>query len=238
MKKTKTKKKKTRQYFTKNTQEKIIEYQNLKSKYRKNKVYVEHIMPAFHELVQNLVAVYGFKSYNEELSHLKNDCTTFLYESIHKWNPEKGTKAFSYFNVVAKNWLTINTRKLHKQFSRNVSLEEKTSFTKYDKERMVQEPPCKIYEEKERKEILPKIVHEMLGVIEGKLKEERDIRCINAIRELFNKVDDLDYLNKRAVFVYLREISGLNSSELSVSLSNIRKIYRKINPEGKKYDIF
>ena len=39
-----------------------------------------------------------------------------------------------------------------------------------------------------------------------KLKDEKDIRCINAINQVFSNIDKLDYLNKRAVFVYLREI--------------------------------
>lgn len=232
------KKTKKKQYFTKETQEKIALYQKEARKYRKDLLYREHIMPAFEELVQNLVAVYGFKSYNEDINHLKSDCVTFLFETIHKWNPDNGTKAFSYFNVVAKNWLTINSRRHHKSSKRSVSFEEPESFSRYDKKQLVQAPPCQEYEEEERKRNLPLIVLEMIDEIEVKLKEERDIRCIHAVREVFKKADDLDYLNKRAVFVYLREISGLNSTELSSSLSNIRKIYKKLSAPGKKFEIF
>jgi hypothetical protein len=49
-----------------------------------------------------------------------------------------------------------------------------------------------------------------------------------AIETLFKKINDLDYLNKRAVFVYLRDISGLTPKQLSVSMSNIRKHYKDI----------
>ena len=45
---------------------------------------------------------------------------------------------------------------------------------------------------------------------------------------LFEKLFNLDYLNKRAVFVYLRELSGLNAKQLSVAMSNLRKYYRDI----------
>jgi hypothetical protein len=234
----KKKKRKKRQYFTLETQEKIILYQNTSNKRQKNKIYEQHIMPAFNELVHSLVSVYKFKSPIEDINHLKSDCSTFLYETIHKWNPDKGTKAFSYFNVVAKNWLTINTRRLAKHANRSVSLSDADSMSSADKRRLSEHWVEMSPEDKERKENFPNVVNDMLNYIEEKLKCEKDIRCIKAIRQIFNNVDDLDYLNKRAVFVYLREISGLNSPELSSSLSTIRKHYRKIAGPGKDFELF
>ena len=118
-KKTKVKRKKRAKnkksksyYFDINVQNKIVEYQNSSCKKEQDTLYEHYIFPAFNDLVQSLVSVYGFKSTNEDIAHLKSDCITFLYETIHKWSPEKGTKAFSYFNVVAKNWLTIQSRRL------------------------------------------------------------------------------------------------------------------------------
>lgn len=232
------KKRKRKQYFTMETQEKIVLYQKSDSKKEKDKIYEHHIMPAFNELVHSLVSVYKFKASIEDIGHLKNDCSTFLFETINKWNPENGTKAFSYFNVVAKNWLTINSRRLAKNANRSVSLNapENLSFSdkKYLSETSIELSP----DEKERKENIPSVIDEMLLYIEDQLKDEKDIRCIKAIQQIFTNVDNLDYLNKRAIFVYLREISGLNSSELSSSLSSIRKHYKKVAGPDKMFDIF
>lgn len=232
------KKRRKRQYFTMETQENIVKYQRSNSKKEKDEIYVKHIMPAFNELVQSLVSVYKFKATNEDINHLKNDCSTFLFETIHKWNPENGTKAFSYFNVVAKNWLTINSRRLAKNANRNVSLSDPNTMSIADKKFLLESNIEPSPEEKERRESLPGIIDEMLVYIEGNLKDEKDIRCIKAVQQIFRNIDDLDYLNKRAVFVYLREISGLNSPELSSSLSSIRKHYRKVSGHGKMFDLF
>ena len=78
---------------------------------------------------------------------------------------------------------------------------------------------------------------EIVDYIEGEIKEDRDKKCCIAIRKIYNSIEDLEFFNKRAVFVYLREISGLNSTELSASLSNIRKIYRKVVGEKKKFSL-
>ena len=75
----------------------------------------------------------------------------------------------------------------------------------------------------------------MLGKIKNKVSNENEKVCIAAIITLFDNIEDLEFLNKRAVFVYLREISGLNPKQLSVALSSIRKHYRELI---KSDDIF
>ena len=232
------KKKKKNYYFTIETQNKIEEYQKSSRKKIKHDLYKNFIHPAFEELVHNLISVYKFRASNEEMSHLKSDCVTFLYETIPKWKPEKGTKAFSYFNVVAKNWLTIHSRRLLKNAKRNVSLDNLTDFT-YDEKRQLADLE---YDETtylmSRKKMLITNIDNIVVEIKTKLKDNRDLRCIEAVREIFLKADELDYLNKRAVFVYLREISGLNSTELSSSLSTIRKHFKKISGTKEEFDLF
>ena len=235
---TKPKKKKKNYYFNKETQEKIVEYQNSKLKRHKDILYQNYIHPAFTELVHNLVSVYNYKSANENIVHLKSDCVTFLFETIHKWNPDNGTKAFSYFNVVAKNWLTINSRRLLKNAKRSVSIEAPETFTSDEKRCLAEIDYDDSHESIFLKDENHQIIRNMMMHIKGLLKDERDIRCIDAIYHIYNNIDSLDYLNKRAIFVYLREISGLNSSELSSSLSNIRKHYRKISGPDKMFDWF
>ena len=225
-------------YFTSVTQEKIVEYQKCVTKRQKDLLYSEHIHPPFTELVHNLVSVYSYKSANENILHLKADCVAFLFETLHKWNPDNGTKAFSYFNVVAKNWLTINSRRLLKNARRNVCIDVQADFT-LDERRSLSEIDIELsHEEVMLKKEKHDTINEMICYIKDQMKDNRDIRCINAIHHVFNNIDSLDYLNKRAIFVYLREISGLNSAELSSSLSSIRKHYKKTVGPDMMFDWF
>lgn len=218
-------------YFNNETQQKIKEYQETELKSEKDKIYVEHIMPAFDELVTKLISVYKYNASNEDMNHLKNDCITFLFETIRKWDASKGKKAFSYFNVVAKNWLTIQTRRINKNSKRSVSIDETDDMTLQERECLTiidsdyENSPEDILK---NREINGTILIE-LDKISRILVKENDKKCIYAIIHIFKNVETLDYFNKRAVFVYLREISGLDSSELSSSLSRIRKIWKKSN---------
>ena len=234
----KKKKKKKNYYFGMDVQNKIVEYQITDCPKKKEKIYEEFINPAFTELVHSLVSVYGFKASNEDIAHLKSDCVSFLYETIYKWSPDKKSKAFSYFNVVAKNWLTIQSRRLLKNLRRSAYIDDPHALTSSEKselfDREYVDPDVALAESVAR---FDKIL-EMITYIEGHLKDEKDIKCCFAIKKVFNSIEDLEFFNKRAIFVYLREISGLNSTELSSSLSSIRKIYRKVAGPDKMFDIF
>lgn len=213
-------------YFHQGTQDAIIEYQNCENRNEKEKIYVTQILPAFVQLTESLIFIHGFAK-GLDFDSLKNDCVTHLYETIGKWDPERGTKAFSYFNVVAKHYLIIQTKK-HKKNTRYISLDDESSLN-YTEKKMVENHqvlpgPDDILIELAQSDEIQKLLVE----IRGRVSKENEIRCIDAILEIFEKVDELDFLNKRAIFVYLREISGLTPKKLSIAMSVIRKHYREL----------
>lgn len=226
-------------YFSIDTQNAIIEYQNSEDEAEKNKLYVEQIFPAFDKLAQNLIFIYGFVSKSEPYEHLKSDCVSFLFETIHKWNPEKGTKAFSYFNVVAKNWLIINSRRRIKNERRHVSVDHQEGMSrrdkvKYESHDVILSPDEIMIKQNFRSEIM-----EVLREIQKRVSGENEKKCIDAVITVFDTVDQLDFLNKRAIFVYVRDISGLSPKQLSVAMSIIRKHYRGlVHGADRQFDIF
>ncbi|MCW4027792.1 MAG: hypothetical protein NWE76_09965 [Candidatus Bathyarchaeota archaeon] len=235
--------KKSNLYFTAETQQAIVEYQEAECTEVKNKIYVDRIRPAFVDLVDNLVLVYGFKAPYEDYDEMKSDAISFLYESLHKWDPDKGKLAFSYYNVVAKNWLIIQSRKHTKRRKRHVSLDliatggqveqislsERHSLETHD---VVKAPDEILIERNMRNEI-----QALLKEIEKLVTSEAEISCIRAIMTVFENIDELDFLNKRAILIYVRDISGLSSKRLSVAMSSIRKHYKRLTSgENDKCD--
>ena len=68
------------------------------------------------------------------------------------------------------------------------------------------------------------------------LKKDAKV-AVNAAQQLTNTGLGKDLLNKRAIFVYLRDISNLNPKQLSIAMSSIRKHY-KLLVKQDEFDIF
>ena len=81
-------------------------------------------------------------------------------------------------------------------------------------------------------------IMKLLKEIRSRVTSTNEILCTEAVITVFETVDDLDFLNKRAVFVYVRDISGLTPKQLSVAMSSIRKHYRGLVKNGGEFDIF
>ena len=77
----------------------------------------------------------------------------------------------------------------------------------------------------ERSEAIIKMLYE----IKRRVNSDNENACINAIITIFESVDQLDFLNKRALFVYMRDLSSLNPKQLSIAMSSIRKHYRELS---------
>lgn len=215
-------------YFTDKTQEQIIIYQQEADTEKKKKVYVKEILPAFDSLVENLINVYGFSVIYESKQDLKHECLQFLYSAVEKFNAEKGSKAFSYFNVVAKNWLTIKSKQNMKRVQSYISMDDRDNLSKEDIEQIetqqFQPGFEEIYTMVNTHEYLTKLV----AAIEDKTKTENEKMVVNAIKVLISNLEDVDLLSKRAILLYVRELTTLSSKQLSIVLSSLKRHYRDV----------
>lgn len=217
-----------RLYFNANTQAAIVKFQTTEEKKARDKIYVQEIMPAFEKLVENLINIHKFTGMYDTYDELKNDCVNFLFETIHKFDPTWGSNAFSYFNVVAKNWLVIRTKQKTQNVKRSVSLDDPTSLTAHDtlsiEEHSVLPPQDVLIDMSTSLENTVKMMYE----IRTKARTENELTCINAIITIFETVDDIDLLNKSAVLLYMRELSGLTPKQMATAMQSIKKHYKKL----------
>jgi len=200
---------------------------------KRNVIFVERVSPAFHKLVESLIFVYKFVQNYEEIEDVKTECVSYLYESLRKFDPERGTKAFSYFNVVARNWLIVYSKKSKKSKSSLVSLDRFQSLSRRDRSAIIHHSVVESPDDAMINQQLRIEVKEVLNSVKKRLTDPKEISCMQAIITIYDSVDEIDILHKRAVFFYIRDISGLSSKEISSSLSNIRRQYREVAKEHR-----
>ena len=116
----------TNKYFTKIHQEAIVAYAITDDLEERTKLYVELIEPAFSELVDKIVFTYKFNNL-PNIEYLKEDCKIWLTTILDKFDPEKGSKAFSYFSVITKNWFIYKVKKNSKNLKREVNFDDLSS---------------------------------------------------------------------------------------------------------------
>lgn len=218
-------------YFTAETQKAICEFQKADDRKVREKFYVEKILPAFEKLVENLINIHKFSGLHDTYDDLKNDCVNFLFETIHKFNPTMGTNAFSYFNVVAKNWLIIKTKQKAQRGRRDVSIDDQKSLNASElqiiEERGSIPSQDSVLENSENISGILKLMYE----IRSKVKVENELLCINSVITIFENINDIDILNKSAILLYIRELSGLSPKQLTTSMQAIKKHYNKLKVE-------
>ena len=220
-------------YFNAETQEAIVKFQEEERRKEKDKLYVTQIMPAFEKLVENLINIHKFTGMHDTYEELKNDCVNFLFETIHKFDAKRGTNAFSYFNVVAKNWLIIRTKQKTQRTKKSVSLDDPSGLTVHETV-LIEEhntlPPQDFFMDSSSS--VESIVT-MLYEVRSKVKTENELTCINAIITIFENIDEIDLLNKSAVLLYMRELSGLSPKQLTTAMQSIKRHYKKSKVDSK-----
>ena len=205
------------QYFTKDHEKAILEYASIIDLNRKNQLYRQFIQPAFDEMVDKIVYTYKFNSL-PNIQDLKDECKIWLTTILDKYDVSRGSKAFSYFSVITKNWFIHKVKKI--QSSREVYLED--ICTAKDEESLTYEDNYIIRREKE--EFWSAFEAELLDWGGKKMKENEE-KIYKSILILFEDSSNIEIFNKKAIYLYIREITGLNSKQIVNNLKKMRMKY-------------
>ena len=186
----------------------------------KKKIFVEEIRHSFAKLIENIIFVYKFHSLGD-IEILKNDCLSFLFETLYKFDATKGHKAFSYFNVIAKNWF-IQRVKIHKKKSKSDVYFDKVLLNK------LESTDDKFVHNDEEMFINVEyliLLKEEIKKWRTKFDKKQEKMVLEAIILLLNNPDLINIFNKKGIYLYIREITGLNTKQVVTNLSKIRKKY-------------
>lgn len=195
-------------------------------------IYESGIRSGFETLVNSLIHTYKINFFGEDVYAMADDCVSFLYESLHKYDPSTGKKAFSYFNVCAKHWLIGKSSKLAKHQRRHCDVTEpinQSEINEWNKPRYMQNPELI----KEESEFLPLLIKNIDSWIGDESIHEDERALLYAVKELFNRSGDIEVINKRSVYMFLRELCSFNRNELGRRLKSIRGKYSELK---QKYD--
>ncbi len=208
-------------YFSKVHEDAIVQYAQTRDPKVRQDLYIRFIGPVFNEMVDKIVFTYKFISL-PNIDDLKNECKVWLTTILDKFDPLKGSKAFSYFSVITKNWFIHKVKRNSQQAKREVYIDDIKKESEqdallihntYDTDREGAEFWTALWQE--------------IKVWEVDEMKQNDDRVLQAVKILLENPDKIEIFNKKAIYLYIREITNLNTKQIASSLNRIKDKYKE-----------
>ena len=212
---------KSKNYFTQETEDAIVRYNGEEDSEVRSKIYEREIHYPFFKLTENIIHTFKFY-YTEvdDIEHLQHEVITFLLSKLDKFDPTRGAKAYSYFGTIAKRYLILSNQKNYKK--------------------RVDKAPVSVLEEDESHSYVidGDNVHDRLSLFIDEYVEYvteniytlfpkgNDAQIADAILEIFRKRENIDVFNKKALYIYIREMVDVKTPKITKIANRLYAIFK------------
>jgi len=210
-------------YFTQDTEDAIVSYNNTIDSEEKNNLYQSKIHYAFFKLTENII--HTFKFYHTEVDNiedLQHEVIIFLLSKIHHFDPTKGYKAYSYFGTIAKRFLILSNETNYKKKINKTEIEEIEESEDFSYDIVDLDYP---------EDRLSFFINNYIDYCTKNLNvffpKPQDAKVADAILELFRKRENLLIFNKKALYIYIREIVDVKTLKITQIATKLNNIFKK-----------
>ena len=212
----KAKKGSTRYYFTDVTEKAVIRYNKEERAHIRNRIYNDHIRVAFEKLAENIIHTFKFYYFDVPSEDVKHEVVSFLYMNMHKFTEGKG-KAFSYFSIVAKNYLILHNNNNYKKMKQTDSEE----VTDYKRDPITEASRDDMLTAK--KEYLDLFIQYWENNLTTVFKRKQDMDVANSVLYLMENRENIDNFNKKALYIMIREMTNSNTQHITRVVNVMKK---------------
>ena len=221
----KKKKAKKKPYFGMDVQDAIVRYNDLdpvKDQSKRNKIYQEEIHKAFDKLCENIINTFKFEYFDDVYVDVKHETLAFLVMNMHKYDHTKGSKAFSYFSVVAKNYLILHNNANYKRYCSHTSVD------------ILNSKPISNNKKEYFSDFLDQAIVYFENNVSNLFKNKKDIDVAYALIELMRGRNDIENFNKKALYILIREMTNTETSYITKVVNIFKKEYRSLINQYEK----
>jgi len=213
-------------YFTTDTEQAIVEYNQTHDSAERNRIYTEKIQHAFEKIAENIYNTFNFP-YNEvSPQSFQEEAVSHMVTNMAKYDPSKG-KAFGYFSIVAKNWFILENNNNYKRFKKHTEIIDEPGQS--PGEFVIQ--PEHEREDRDVREFINLMVEYWDVNLKSLFPKERDYSIASAVVEIFRRCDRIDIFNKKALYLYIREIADCQTQHITKVVNRMLFSYHNIKNE-------
>ena len=153
---------------------------------------------------------------------VQKETVAHLVSNMHKFESGKG-KAFSYFSIIAKHYLIALNNGIYKRRNQHVEIGEE-----HDENTVQLQSEDKHYKDSEMKEFMKLMILFWENNVGKIFTKQRDLDIANAVIELFRSSDRIDAFNKKALYLYIREISSCKTQQITKVINKMKQYQSNI----------
>jgi hypothetical protein len=209
-------------YFTQDTEDAVIEYNKEEDADKRNTLYNERIKYSFEKLVENIFNTFKFTYFETSPLEIQKETVAHLVANLNKYQQDKG-KAFGYFSIVAKHYLIFHNNNNYKRFKQNVDISDTPSETT-----VCLQVEDSYYKSVEMSEFMKMMIDYWEKYIGKIFTKQKDLNIANAVIELFRNSDRIDAFNKKALYLYIREISSCKTQQITKVINKMKQYQNNI----------
>jgi len=221
----------SRMYFTQETEDAIILYNKETNQDVREKIFREQILHPFQKLVENVFNTFKFSYFETGPQDVQKECLTHLVANMHKFDPSrksktdpnKKTKAFAYFSIIAKHYLILLNNTNYKKFNQNVEISEER-----DEHTVQLQAHDKYYAQQEMSDFIRLIVDFWEKNVDKIFTKQRDLNIANAVVNLFRNSERIDAFNKKALYLYIREMASCKTQQITKVINKMKQYHDNI----------
>mgnify|MGYP001305590306 CR=1 FL=1 len=205
-------------YFTQETEDAIVAYNNSTDHVFKDKLFSEKIYFPLYKLAENIIHTFKFYYTDvDDLEDLKLEIVSLLVEEkLHMFDPSRGAKAFSYFGTIVKRHLINYNNKNYKRLKQLTTMDAWEGS--YDLNTPETHPNAM-----KLKEFFDFYIAEMYEKLNQLFTKDADLQVADAVLTLFTKRNDLDIFKKKALYIYIREMTGTETPYLTKVINVLKE---------------
>ena len=223
----KRRRKRSKRYFTKITEIAINAYNNCDDQNLKNKIYNRFIHYPFDKLAENVIHTYKTYYFDVPYEDVKASVVAFLNEKIHKFNGANG-RAFSYFTVVARNYL------FNENNANYARMKAREDLSAIDSSRNIVNEVVDLNNKESKSDFIDHYTRWVDYHLYEIFLKDRDRAIADSINELFKNRNDLYSYNKKALYILIRERTGVHTQYITKVVGKLKLIYVELYSEYNK----
>lgn len=214
--------KKEKIYFSKKTEEAIIEYNGEICDKKRNEIYENKIKFSFEKLVENIFNTFKFTYFDNSPLEIQKETVSHLVSNIHKFQAGKG-KAFSYFSIVAKNYLIFHNNNNYKRYNQHVDISDTPSESS-----VCLQTEDAHHKDVQTQEFMKLLVNYWEKNVHKIFSKVKDLNIAYAVIELFRNCDRLENFNKKTLYLYIREMSNCKTQQITKIINKMKSYQNTI----------